>query len=87
MSEGVPWFIFGTILLATSVHLPMIKPARTKRTTLEDTAPFKFPLCSRFILDKVESTKERTYKLITMANETLRLYDPSTLLDIHALII
>jgi hypothetical protein len=53
-------------------------------TTLELTAPLMFPLAGvRMSLTNVHLCC--THKLIVIANETLRLYEPSTLFDTQAL--
>ena len=57
------------------------------RTTFELTAPLRLPLFTNKIvsLSEDDSTGKYTHKLITIAMDTLRLEDPSTLFETHAL--
>ena len=66
---------------------------KESRTTFELTAPLMLPLC---VGARGQSVRwlarrrgreggEEAHKLITIARETLRLYEPSTLFDTHAL--
>ena len=63
------------------------------RTTFELTAPLMLPLCVGARGQSVSWLARRrgregggeAHKLMTIARETLRLYEPSTLFDTHAL--
>ena len=44
-----------------------------------------FPLKRRVVSSRVMRNDQNTYKLMTIPRVTLRLYDPSTLLDTQAL--
>ena len=56
-------------------------------TTFELTAPLRLPLYTRRIVSMSGDyrTREQTHKLMVIARDTLRLYDPSTLFETHAL--
>ena len=66
---------------------------KESRTTFELTAPLMLPLCVGARGQSVSWLARRrgregggeAHKLMTIARETLRLYEPSTLFDTHAL--
>ena len=86
MAEAIPWRIGSAVLQKDELIDLSYRKERSIRTTFELTTPLIFPLGRRKARpgNRNEAVL-RTHKLMTIASETLRLYEPSTLFDTHAL--